>query len=158
MPDATHFARQWAGIVVQVRLFGANAPSATLIEAGGMVASVMPAVPTSSLMNVALAVDRAEPPRSLPQLAERFREARTTKWGLWVGGDDERAALAASEQGMVLDSRPAAMVAKLEDLAFDDAPEPERPDLPTVGRINDLAYGYPEPKLAPAIAYEERFG
>lgn len=152
MPDATHFARQWAGIVAQVRLFGAHAPSATLIEAGGMVASVMPAVPASSLMNVALAVDPAEPPRQLEQLAERFREARTAKWGLWVDGDDEQAARVAREQGMVLDSRPAAMVARLEHLPFDDAPEPERPDLSAVGRINDLAYGSPEPKLAPAIA------
>jgi hypothetical protein len=152
MPDATHFARQWAGIVAQVRLFGANAPRATLIEAGGRVASVMPAVPTSSLMNVALAVDPAEPPHNLEQLAERFREARATKWGLWVDGGEERAALAAQEQGMVLDSRPAARVASLSELPFDEAPEPQRPDLPTVGLIDDLAYGYPEAKLAPAIA------
>ena len=152
MPDATHFAMQWAGIVAQVRLFGANAPRATLIEDDGMVASVMPAVPTSSLMNVALAVDPAQPPRGLQRLADRFGEGGATKWGLWVAGDDQRAAHAAVEQGMVLDSRPAAMVATLSELPFDHAPERLRPDLATVGRVNDLAYAYPEPKLAPAIA------
>jgi ribosomal protein S18 acetylase RimI-like enzyme len=152
MPDATHFARQWAGMVAQVRLFAANSPRATLVEAGGMVASVMPAVPKSSVMNVALAVDPADPPRGLEQLAERFRAGGARKWGLWVDAGDERGALAAREQGMVLDSRPAAMVATLSELPFDHAPERAEPDLPTVGRVNDLAYGYPEPKLAPAIA------
>jgi GNAT superfamily N-acetyltransferase len=152
MPDATHFARQWAGIVAQVRLLGANSPRATLIEADGMVASVMPTAPASSLMNVALAVDPAQPPRGLEQLAERFREGGARKWGLWVAGDDQRAAHAAQEQGMVLDSRPAPMVATLSDLPFDHAPERRHADLATVGRINDLAYAFPEPKLAPAIA------
>jgi len=54
MSHATPFARQWAGLVAQVRLFGQHAPRATLVEKDGMVASVMPAVPKSSLMNVAL--------------------------------------------------------------------------------------------------------
>ena len=152
MSDATHFARQWAGIVAQVRLFGANAPRATLIEADGMVASVMPTAPTSSLMNVALAADPAQSPRGLRQLADRFREGGASKWGLWVAGDDHRAADAAEAQGMVLDSRPAAMVAALDELPFDHAPERRAADRATVGRVNDLAYASTEPKLAPAIA------
>jgi GNAT superfamily N-acetyltransferase len=152
MPDATPFALQWAGIVAQVRLFGAHAPRATLIEADGMVASIMPTSPTSSLMNVALAVDPTQRPSGLPQLAARFKQAGAMKWGLWIDGDDEHGARVASEHGMLLDSRPAAMVATLDELPFDDAPERERPDLATVGRVNDLAYGFPEPKLAPAVA------
>jgi GNAT superfamily N-acetyltransferase len=152
MPDATDFARQWAGIVAQVRLFGARAPQAALVDtAEGMVASVMPTAPTSSLMNVALAVDPATTPAGLQQLAERFRQGGATKWGLWVDGEDERAAEVAVEQGMVLDSRPAAMVATLGDLPFDEAPARRSVDLATVGRVNDLAYGHPEPKLAPPI-------
>jgi GNAT superfamily N-acetyltransferase len=152
MPDATDFARQWAGIVAQVRLFGSHAPRATLIEEDGMVALVMPLAPTSSLLNVALAVDPTEPPRGLQQLDERFEQGGARKWGLWVAGDDERSARAARQQGMLLDSRPAPMVATLGDLPFDDAPERQQPDLATVGRVNDLAYAFPEPKFERAIA------
>ena len=152
MPDATLYATQWAGMVAQVRLFGEHGPRATLVEEHGMVASVMPTVPTSSLMNVALAVDPATTPAGLDQLAHRFRQAGAHKWGLWVDPQDDRAADRALEQGMFLDSRPAAMVAHLDELPFDDAPANANPDLATVGRVNDLAYGSTEPKLAPAIA------
>jgi GNAT superfamily N-acetyltransferase len=152
MPDATGFARQWAGIVALTRLFGEHAPQATLIEVDGMVASVVPAAPRSSLTNGALAVDPAEAPRNLGQLAETFMQGGAEKWGLWVDGGDERAADAAQRQGMVLDSRPAPMVARLDDLPFDDAPPRTTVDLATVGRVNDLAYAYSAPKLAAAIA------
>ena len=89
-----------------MRLFRANGTRATLIQADGMVASVMPATAASS----------------------RF------------------------EQGMLLDSRLAPLVAGLDEPPFDEAPERQRPELATVGRVKDVAYGYPEPKLGPAIA------
>jgi GNAT superfamily N-acetyltransferase len=116
-----------------------------------MVASVMPTAPASSLMNVALAVDPATTPAGLEELAERFRRGGARKWGLWVRSEDERAAEVALAQGMVLDSRPAAMIAILGDLPFEEAPGRRHVDLATVGRINDLAYGYTEPKLAPPV-------
>src|SRR5215207_9562329 len=125
MSHATAFTRQWAGIVALVRLFGAHAPRAKLIEGDGMVASVMPAAPTSSLMNVALSVDPTAPPTNLRRLEGAFRAAGAQKWGLWVDGADVAAAEAATSHGLVL---------------------------ATVGRINDAAYGYDAPKLAPAIA------
>lgn len=147
MPDATDFARQWAGIVALARLLGSP-----VIESDGMVASVVPTTRGSSIANAALSVDPALPPRGLQQLATEFQEAGATKWGLWVDGEDAESADTARRQGMVLDSRPAPMVANLDELPFDDAPERQAPDLATVGRVNDLAYGYQEPKLAPAIA------
>jgi len=151
MADATLFARQWAGIVAQVRLFGEHGPDATLVEEHGMVAAIMPTVPTSSLMNVAIAVDPNTPPAGLKQLAHKFRAAGAEKWGLWVHPHDKQAADRALEQGMCLDSRPAAMVANLGELPFDDAPANQPPDLAAVGRVNDLAYGFSEAKLGPAI-------
>src|SRR5918992_5173475 len=116
MRDATGFATQWTGIVALVRLLGTHAPDATLIEDGGMVASVMPVAPTSSIMNCALAVDPTRTPSGLDRLAHAFRQAGVQKWGLWVDGDDERAAQAAQEQGLTLDSYPAPMIATLETL------------------------------------------
>lgn len=147
MPDATDFARQWAGIVALARLLGSP-----VIEIDGMVASVVPATRGSSIANAALSVDPARSPRALQQLATSFQLAGATKWGLWVDGDDAESAGVARRHGMVLDSRPAPMVANLDQLPLDDAPERQAPDLATVGRVNDLAYGYREPKLAPAIA------
>jgi ribosomal protein S18 acetylase RimI-like enzyme len=152
MRDANGFGRQWAGLVALVRLQGEHAPGARLVEAGGMVGSVMPVAPASSIMNCALAADPAQPPAKLDELAAAFEQGGAEKWGLWVDGDDEPAAAAAREQGMVLDSRPAPMVADLHELPFDDAPPRTTIDLDTAGRINDRAYGYAEPKLAPAIA------
>lgn len=152
MPSVTDFGRQWAGIVALVRLVGANAAGAKLIEGDGMVASVVPASPTSSIVNAALAVDPSAAPSQLGRLARAFKDGGVGKWGLWVDGEDPRAARAAQQQGMVLDSRPAPMVARLDELPLDDAPERIEVDLDTVGRVNDVAYGYTEPKLAPAIA------
>lgn len=152
MPDATDFARQWAGIVALVRLFGTHAPRATLIEADGMVASVMPVAPRSSIMNAAVAIHPAATPRNLDQLAEAFRLGGAEKWGLWVDGEDGRAAELAQGREMLLDSRPVAMVASLDDLPFKTAPPRTEVALAIIGRVNDRAYGYPEPRLAPAIA------
>src|SRR5688572_5992826 len=133
MRDAMGFATQWAGMVALVRLQGVHAPGATLIEDDGMVASVMPVAPASSIMNCALAVEPAQPPTDLQQLAEAFRRGGAQKWGLWVDGDDGRAAKAAQGQGLVLDSRPAPMVATLDELPFDDAPPRTSVDLDTAG-------------------------
>ena len=152
MRDATRFGRQWAGLVALVRLLGEHAPRASLLEVGGMVGSVMPVAPASSLMNCALAADPARPPHELETYARAFNEGGAKKWGLWVDGDDERAAEVAKRQGMLLDSRPAPMVADLDELPLDHAPRTTQPGHDTVGKVNDLAYGYTEPKLAPAIA------
>jgi GNAT superfamily N-acetyltransferase len=152
MRDATGFGTQWAGLVALVRMLGEHGPGATLVERDGLIGSVMPASPNSSILNSALAVDPALAPAGIQQLAEAFRRGGARRWGLWIDGDDGDAAKAATAQGMVLDSRPAAMVATLAELPFDDAPERQQPDRATLGRVNDLAYGYPEPKLAPAVA------
>jgi GNAT superfamily N-acetyltransferase len=152
MPDATLFVRQWEGLVAQVRILGAHAPGAELVEHHGMLAAVMPTVPTSSLMNVAIATDPAATPEHLAELSARYRSAGVAKWGLWVDGEHRLSGEAAVEHGMVVDSRPLAMVADLQALALDGDPPPHRAiDLASVGRINDLAYGFPEPRLARAL-------
>ena len=151
MADATDYERQWAGLVANVRLFGDHSPRARVIETGRMVASLIPSAPESSVMNVAMAVESSETPERLDELAEAFREGGANKWGLWVRPEDAEAARVAREQGMVLDSLPAGMVARLDELPFEEAPECERPDFGTVGRINDIAYGYDPPKMGPAI-------
>jgi ribosomal protein S18 acetylase RimI-like enzyme len=152
MPGATPFATQWAGLVALSRLLGAHAPGAEVVEQDGMLACLLPRTPGSSLLNAALTVDPAATPAGLVRLADRYRAAGTTKWGLWLDGGHAQAARAATAQGMVLDSRPTPMVAALRTLPFGEAPACAPVEFGAVGRINDRAYGYAEPKLAPAIA------
>jgi ribosomal protein S18 acetylase RimI-like enzyme len=145
---ATLFAIQWAGLVAQVELFGVYGPQSTLVEHEEMVGSAVPSV-DSSLVNVALARDPAEPPHALAAIRRSFKEAGARKWGVWVPGGDERSAGAARAGGLHLDSTPAAMVAELDVV---EVQRSERADLATVGAINDAAYRFGVPKLAPAIA------
>jgi GNAT superfamily N-acetyltransferase len=152
MPDSTPFATQWAGLVALARLLGAHAPGAEAVEEDGMLACLLPDTPTSSLLNAALTVDPAVTPAGLDRLADRYRAAGTTRWGLWLDGEHELGARAATAQGMVLDSRPTPMVADLRELPFGEAPPCAPVGFGAVGRINDRAYGFAEPKFAPAIA------
>jgi GNAT superfamily N-acetyltransferase len=139
------FGIQWGGLVAQVEMFGRTAPHARLIERGSMVASVLPSVPQSSIANAAIARTPDARPEHLADLAREFRSAGVHKWGLWLPADQP-----APEHAMVLDSTPAAMLHDLRDL--EDVPPVATPDLATVGRVNDLAYGFTEPRLAPAFA------
>jgi GNAT superfamily N-acetyltransferase len=139
------FGIQWGGLVAQVEMFGRTAPQARLIERGSMVASVLPSVPQSSIANAAISRDPLSAPHDLDELAREFRSAGVHKWGLWLPGEQP-----APQHAMVLDSTPAAMLHDLTDL--EDVPPTGTPDLATVGRVNDLAYGFTEPRLAPAFA------
>jgi GNAT superfamily N-acetyltransferase len=139
------FGIQWGGLVAQVEMFGRTAPQARLIERGSMVASVLPSVPQSSIANAAIGRTPDVRPEHLGELAREFRSAGVHKWGLWLPGEQP-----APEHAMVLDSTPAAMLHDLTDL--EDVPPTGTPDLATVGRVNDLAYGFEEPRLAPALA------
>jgi ribosomal protein S18 acetylase RimI-like enzyme len=145
---ATLFAIQWAGLVAQVELVGIHGPQSTLVEHEDMVGSAVPSVP-SSLINVALARDPDEPPHELEYVRRYFKAAGAPKWGVWVPGGDDAGSAAARGAGLRLDSTPAAMVAELDMVEVERT---ERPDLATVGAINDAAYGFPAPRLAPAIA------
>jgi ribosomal protein S18 acetylase RimI-like enzyme len=145
---ATLFAIQWAGLVAQVEMVGVHGPQSTLIEHEDMVGSAVPSVP-SSLINVALARDPAEAPHELEYVRRYFKAAGARKWGVWVPGGDARGAAAARGRGLHLDSTPAAMVAELDVVEVE---RNERTDLATVGAVNDIAYGFAAPKLAPTIA------
>ena len=143
------FGIQWGGLVAQVEMFGRTAPQARLIERGSMIGSLLPTVPQSSIANAAICRDHTTVPHDLPAIADEYRQAGVEKWGLWTDGG-AASAEAAERAGLVLDSRPAAMFHSLRGL--EDVPPTATPDLATVGRVNDLAYGFTEPRLASALA------
>jgi ribosomal protein S18 acetylase RimI-like enzyme len=146
------------------RLIGGHAPGAELLDTDRFVASSVPGIP-SSLMNAATPIDRRALAPQLDEI-ERFYPS-TAKWGAWIdpGATEDVAALVSL--GLVLDSSPVLMAAELDAIAetiskgprpgastvdIGDAAHVERADLHDVGAVNDAAYGYPKPVLAPTLA------
>ena len=144
------FGIQWGGLVAQVEMFGRTAPQARLITRGSMIGSVLPNAPQSSIANAAICREPTATPHELEAIAREFKDAGVQKWGLWTNGDDPASAEAATRAGLALDSTPAAMFHTLEDL--EDVPPVGTPGFATIGRVNDLAYGYAEPRLATSLA------
>jgi GNAT superfamily N-acetyltransferase len=139
------FGIQWQGIVAFIEQIGRSVPGSRVIDRDGLVAAVVPGIPRASMPNSAVRRDHRQPPVDLAGLAEEYRAAGVEKWAVWIDGGDAASAEACSAHGMVLDSRPVAMIHDLAGLA--EAPPREIPELATVGRVNDVAYGIPEPRL-----------
>lgn len=145
------FGIQWAGLVAEIELMAGHAPQASLIERPGLRGAVIPGAPTASIMNAAVTDAPGQDPGDLDEIAHRYADAGIAKWGLWTDARNEQAAKRAAGRDMMLDSTPAAMVAHLARLPHAEAPPRTATDLRTVGRVNDLAYGHTEPKIAPAV-------
>jgi GNAT superfamily N-acetyltransferase len=146
------FEIQWAGLIVEVELLARHAPGGSLMQRPGIRAAVLPGTPEASIMNVAITDAPDQDPGDLTPIRQGYVDAGIAKWGLWTDARNETAAARARTHGMVLDSTPRAMVADLQHLSHAEAPPRTTTDLGTVGRVNDLAYGQAEPKLAPALA------
>lgn len=155
MDDAQLKARAWAGAVDFQRLVGRHAPGATLHERDEVVASVVPGV-QASILNAAIA-QKPEPQsaNATAAIARLYEDSDVAKWGVWIDADDNETAATLEGQGLVLDSTPVLMGAELANIT-----EPDDQDPPTIitagladlGRINDLAYGYSEPRIGPVLA------
>jgi ribosomal protein S18 acetylase RimI-like enzyme len=145
-------ARVWAGAVEFQRLIGRHAPGASLFERDGVVASAVPSSP-SSILNAAISVAPQAEPLPLAEIARDYHEAGSRKWGVWVDSTDTANAAALERAGLVLDSTPVLMGTQLDDMpGLDEAPPAQPVDLATAGQINDTAYGFDEPRLAPVLS------
>jgi GNAT superfamily N-acetyltransferase len=124
----------------------ASGDTARLVERDGVTAAVVPEVPDRSVVNSVAYRDAAGLGTALDDLATAYEEAGVSAWTVWVPEDDAEAAALLEAAGHRLDAEPTAMVL---DLALLSAPDTEELDwdaevAPQVlGRINDLAYGWP---------------
>jgi ribosomal protein S18 acetylase RimI-like enzyme len=142
--------RAWAGMVAFQCLIGGHAPGAGLLEADDFVASSAPGTP-SSLINAATPIDRGALAPHLDEIEAFY--AAIPKWGAWIdpGATEDVAALVT--RGLVLDSSPVLMAAELDAIAeHGDAARVERLEMQDVGAVNDAAYGFPKPVIAPTLA------
>src|SRR3954464_4676964 len=129
------------------RLLGSGAETSRVLEPRGVTASVVPAVPDRSIVNSVAYADTASLQAALGELGAAYDDAGVRAWTVWVPEDDRDAVELLENSGHRLDATPTAMIADLTEL-----PDPDHDDLDwsldadteVVGRINDLAYGWPE--------------
>jgi GNAT superfamily N-acetyltransferase len=141
-----------------IRLVGGGTETSQVLESGAVTASVVPAIPDRSIVNSVAYRDTKALEAALDDLAAAYEEAGIGAWTVWVPEDDRDVAALLEASGHRLDATPTAMIADLADLA-----EPESDDLDwsvgaeprDMGRINDLAYGWPENTFIRAM---DRFG
>jgi GNAT superfamily N-acetyltransferase len=138
-----------------VRLLGAGSKGAALFERDGVLGSIVPRCPDRSVVNSVTYEDPASLRAALPELAAAHDLAGVRAWTVWVPEDDRETAAMLEGSGHRLDSTPAAMTLELEHLV---GPEPGDLDWDAnagpgdVGRVNDRAYGLPEPTFGDALA------
>jgi ribosomal protein S18 acetylase RimI-like enzyme len=122
-------------------------PGGRVVELGGTVeAFVCDLAPDVSIPNAVLYEDGAELRDALDDLADVYADAGVRAWTVWVRPGDAETAAALRAAGHRIDGEPALMSARLA--AMDLAPRTEldlvaKPDLRTVGAINDAAWGLP---------------
>jgi ribosomal protein S18 acetylase RimI-like enzyme len=142
---------------------GAVGTAITAARAASSPLSVQTLTPSSfhrrrSIVNSVAYRDAKALEAALDDLAAAYEEAGISAWTVWVPEDDHNVAALLEASGHRLDATPTAMIADLADLA-----EPESGDLDwsvgaeprDMGRINDLAYGWPENTFIRAM---DRFG
>ena len=150
--------RQRGALMSFIRLLGGGTETSQVLEPGGVIGLRRPGVPDRSIVNSVAYRDAKALAAALDDLAAAYEEAGIGAWTVWVPEDDRDVAALLEAAGHRLDATPTAMIADLADLA-----EPESGDLDwsvgaeprDMGRINDLAYGWPENTFIRAM---DRFG
>jgi ribosomal protein S18 acetylase RimI-like enzyme len=148
---ATLSARLWAGFGQLQALLGGHAGPGSVLMREGLIASVVPSAPDSPTLNAAVAIDADQAPVHLDELRRRYRDARVRRWGVWLDSRASLAAQALAQAGMVVTTASPGMGARIDDLQTAET-EPTPADLPTVGRVNDLAYGNYDGRLERTLA------
>jgi GNAT superfamily N-acetyltransferase len=148
MDDAVLRSRLWDGFARLQALLGHHSMRGAVIEAPGVVASVVPNAPESPTLNAAVALDPDEAVLALPELARRWREAQVHRWGIWIDPAAKHAVKTLRRAGLTMTASAPGMGAELDRvfLPSRNGAVPET-DLATVGYVNDRAYGNPDARL-----------
>lgn len=142
-------ARVARSIQAWQRALGRAAAGGSVIEAGELVGSVVPAAPSRSILNAAAGPSAMHLDGSvLAQLAAHYDAAGITAFGVWVHEDDSAAAQALTHAGFRVDSRPAAMACDLADLdalavAGGELTVESTTDLALLAEPLSAGYGFP---------------
>lgn len=153
MDEATLRNRLWEGFARLQTLLGRHAMHGSVIQAPGVVASVVPAAPESPTLNAAVALDPEQAALALPDLARRWREAKVRRWGVWLDPAARQVVKTLQKGGLTMTATAPGMGAVIASIPLPghDGRVPAA-DLAIVGQVNDLAYGNPDRRLERTLA------
>lgn len=151
----------YRGIEPMLRMFG-RLPDAYVVEHDGALTSVVPTIAQASIFNVTM-YDRARPETlesALGTMESEYLAAGVQAWGAWILDGDGAAQRIAAAHGMKLDSLPRAMASELAslDLSADTSMVREIWDMPTMAKLNELAYAVSADKFRPLGELEQHAG
>jgi GNAT superfamily N-acetyltransferase len=127
------------------RLLAEGSGGSVLTEEGILVA-IIPSSPERSVFNSVFYEDGERLLGSLDGIAAAYDEAGVRAWTVWVPEGDRETAAGLEAAGHTNDAQPRAMGMDLTELRSPD-PDPgieirEEMDMPEVGRLNEIAYGW----------------
>jgi ribosomal protein S18 acetylase RimI-like enzyme len=139
-----------------LRWLGGASAGATLWEAPGVTAAVVPATPQRSIINAVAYEDAASLGAAYDRLAENYADAGVAGWSVWTPDHDATAIELLTGRGHTFDGEPAAMTLDLRRFEPRDPGDLEwdaEASFGELGRINDEAYGHVAPDgIAEAMA------
>jgi GNAT superfamily N-acetyltransferase len=142
--ESEWLARMHRSMEAAWRALAAGSEGGHLIEAEGVVAAVVPALPGRSVFNSVLYRRPENLAAARDELARAYDRAGVRAWTVWVPEADRASAELLAAAGHVLDATPRAMALDLNDLAPPDPDDLEwtaQASLDDLKRINDAAYG-----------------
>ena len=125
------------------RLTAERSPRGTVVEQKGVLAAIVPAMPSRSVVNCVLYDEAGELGAALEDLARAYEEAGVHAWTVWVPEAEREAATLLEAAGHRLDAEPTAMLLELDSFE----PGPETVELAPAGAeelaaLNAAAYGW----------------
>lgn len=146
--------RQLAFIRAFIRWLGSASGGAQAWEKSGVCAAIVPAAANRSIPNSVLVEDADRLAGSYDELATAYDDAGVNSWTVWLHEGDWDSRELLETKGHRFDGSPLAMVLELakwqpEDLG--DLDWDADASFDELGRVNDLAYGYDPPGMAPAL-------
>ncbi len=144
MDDGELIRRAFSGNREFFRMLG-RLPGATVHEAPGVVASIVPRTPDRSVVNCVTYDEAGALAAALDELAAAYRTAGVHAWTVWVPADDREAMQVLARAGHAYDGEPTVMGLEMETVRAPDLAGIDwrrAPDHAGVGAINDAAYGY----------------
>lgn len=141
--DAEGWRRLIASLAQWSRTIDGASEGMHVVERGGVVTTITPAVPDRSLVNDVVYWDGEAFAAAYDEIAAAYAAAGIEAWAVWVPDGDRRIADLLADHGHVLDSDPEAMVLDLDLVERPAEPAGFTRSLAPVAlaRLNDHAYG-----------------
>ena len=125
----------------------AEGSGGSVLEEDGVLAAIMPSSPERSVFNSVFYEDGASLLSSLDRISEAYDDAGVRAWTVWVPEADRDTAAALESAGHSNDAQPRAMGMEVSELRPPDSDDSieirEELNMPEVGRLNEIAYGWP---------------